>query len=101
MIGKWLSKIMTLGETPMLSQVDDLAVVFTEGSAYMLRGFSRAGIACATMSFVIAVSVAIAAPSPAQLFPSLASRSATVYRLSPAAAYTQGCFPPALCPTVR
>ena len=57
----------------------------------MLRSFSRAGIAWAMMSFVIAVSVAIAAPSPA-------TRSATVYRLSPAAAYTQGCFPPALCP---
>ena len=56
----------------------------------MLRSFSRARIAWATMSFVIAVS-AIAAPSPA-------TRSATVYRLSPAAAYTQGCFPPALCP---
>ena len=56
----------------------------------MLRSFSRAGIAWATMSFVIAVS-AIAAPSPA-------TRSATVYRLSPAAAYTQGRFPPGLCP---
>ncbi|TMI03970.1 MAG: hypothetical protein E6H43_03345 [Betaproteobacteria bacterium] len=59
----------------------------------MLRSFFRAGIACATMSFVIAVSVAIAAPSPA-------TRSAPVYRLSPAAAYTQGCFPPALCPVM-
>jgi hypothetical protein len=64
----------------------------------MLRSFSRARIACATMSFVIVISVAIAASSPAQLFADLATRTATVYHLSPAAAYTKGCFPPALCP---
>lgn len=64
----------------------------------MLRNFSRAAIASAAILLVVAIAVPMAAPSPAQLTPNLVTRSATVYRLSPAAPYTQGCFPPALCP---
>jgi hypothetical protein len=66
----------------------------------MLRHFSRAAIGSAAMLLVVAMAAPMAAFSPAQLTPNLVARSATVYRLSPAAAYTQGCFPPALCPIV-
>jgi hypothetical protein len=68
------------------------------GDTMMLRNFSRAAIASAAILLVVAIAEPMAAPSPAQLTPDLVTRSATVYRLSPAATYTQGCFPPALCP---
>jgi hypothetical protein len=66
----------------------------------MLRHFSWAAIASAAILLAVAIAVPMAAPSPAQLTPNLVTRNATVYRLSPAAAYTQGCFPPALCPII-